>query len=137
MQAGRAAGGAGRGVALPAVGPGSDPPPADPRPEPDHRQRPDARVGHAPAQHARKFLRGYRVHTLICRACGLPLLFFLAPANRRDAPFAKPLLAYATRLFQTRPRTIRLDTGYRSLLRTLQTEIVILRGMCGKAYPCA
>lgn len=76
------------------------------------RDDPDARVGHAPAQHARKFLRGYRVHTLICRASGLPLLFFLAPANRHDAPFAKPLLAHATRLFHLHPRTVRLDAAY-------------------------
>jgi len=76
------------------------------------RDDPDARLGHAPAQHARRFLRGYRVHTLICRACGLPLLFFLAPANRHDAPFARPLLAAATRLFRLRPRTVRLDAAY-------------------------
>lgn len=76
------------------------------------REDPDARVGHAPAQHARKFLRGYRVHTLICRASGLPLLFFLAPANRHDALFAKPLLAYATRLFHLHPQTVRLDAAY-------------------------
>jgi uncharacterized protein (DUF433 family)/transposase len=76
------------------------------------RQDPDARVGHAPAQHAKKFLCGYRVHTLICRASGLPLLFFLAPANRHDAPFAKPLLAYATRLFHLHPQTARLDAAY-------------------------
>lgn len=76
------------------------------------RDDPDARVGHAPAQHARKFLCGYRVHTLICRASGLPLLFFLAPANRHDALFAQPLLAYATRLFAIHPRTVRLDAAY-------------------------
>lgn len=76
------------------------------------RDDPDARVGHAPAQHPTRFLRGYRVHTLICRASGLPVLFFLAPANRHDAPFAKPLLAYATRLFQLHPRIVRLDAAY-------------------------
>ena len=76
------------------------------------RDDPDARVGHAPTQHAKKFLCGYRVHTLICRASGLPLLFFLAPANRHDAPFAKPLLAYATRIFHLHPQTVRLDAAY-------------------------
>src|SRR5271169_131156 len=76
------------------------------------RTDPDARVGHAPAQHAKKFLFGYRVHTLICRASGLPVLFFVAPANRHDALFAQPLLAAATRLFHLRPRTVRLDAAY-------------------------
>jgi transposase len=76
------------------------------------RGDPDARVGHAPAQHARRFLRGYRVHTLICRLSGLPLLFFVAPANRHDAPFARPLLASATQLFHLRPRIVRLDAAY-------------------------
>jgi hypothetical protein len=42
----------------------------------------------------------------------LPLLFFLAPANRHDAPFAQPLLAWAVRLYGLRPRVIRLDAGY-------------------------
>jgi hypothetical protein len=35
----------------------------------------DAAVGHAPAHHPRPLLRGYRLHTLLCRASGLPLLF--------------------------------------------------------------
>jgi hypothetical protein len=34
-------------------------------------------------------LRGFRVHTLICRGSGLPLLFLLSPANPHDAPFAQ------------------------------------------------
>ena len=77
------------------------------------RQRdPDAAVGHAPAQHAARFLRGFRVHTLLCRACGLPLLFLLAPANAHDAPFAKPLLALAARLYGRCPRVVRLDAAY-------------------------
>src|SRR5262245_16920604 len=46
----------------------------------------DAAVGHAPAHHPRPLLRGYRVHTLLCRASGLPLLFRLSPANVHDAP---------------------------------------------------
>lgn len=37
------------------------------------RADPDAVYGHAPAQHPRPLLRGYRVHTLICRGSGLPL----------------------------------------------------------------
>jgi transposase len=76
------------------------------------RRDPDAQVGHAPAHHPRPFLRGYRVHTLLCRGSGLPLLFLLSPANVHDAPFARPLLAWAVLLYQVRPRIIRLDAGY-------------------------
>src|SRR5947209_13537471 len=56
--------------------------------------------------------RGYRVHTLICRGSGLPLFFLLSPANVHDAPFARPLLEWALRLYQIRPRVIRLDAAY-------------------------
>ena len=77
-----------------------------------HRADPDAAFGHAPAQHPRPLLRGYRVHTLICRGSGLPLFFLLSPANFHDAPFARPLLAWAVRLYQIHPRIIRLDAAY-------------------------
>jgi hypothetical protein len=76
---------------------------------------PDAAVGHAPAHHPRPLLRGYRVHTLLCRGSGLPLLFLLfllSPANVHDAPFAQPLLALAVHLYGLRPRIVRLDAGY-------------------------
>lgn len=76
------------------------------------RHDPDAAVGHAPAHHARPLLRGYRVHTLLCRGSGLPVLFLLSPANVHDAPFARPLLEGALRLFHLRPRVVRLDAGY-------------------------
>jgi hypothetical protein len=76
------------------------------------RADPDARVGHAPAHHPRAFLRGYRVHTLLCRGSGLPVLFRLAPAHAHDAPFAQPLLALAVRLYGLRPRVVRLDAAY-------------------------
>ncbi|HEV2460224.1 MAG TPA: transposase [Ktedonobacterales bacterium] len=76
---------------------------------------PDAAVGHAPHHHPRPLLRGYRVHTLLCRGSGLPLLFLLSPANCHDAPFARPLLAWAVRLYGLRPRVVRLDAGYRGL----------------------
>ena len=75
------------------------------------RADPDAAFGHAPAQHPRPLLRGYRVHTLICRGSGLPLFFLLSPANVHDAPFARPLLEWALRLYQIRPRVIRLDAA--------------------------
>src|SRR5436309_10578561 len=76
------------------------------------RADPDAAFGHAPAQHPRPLLRGFRVHTLLCRGSGLPLFFLLSPANVHDAPFAQPLLAGAVRLYQIRPRVIRLDAAY-------------------------
>ena len=76
------------------------------------RRDPDAAMGHAPHHHARPLLWGYRVHTLLCRGSGLPLLAFVAPANGHDAPFAQPLLATAVRLYRLRPRIVRLDAGY-------------------------
>jgi hypothetical protein len=76
------------------------------------RTDPDAAVGHAPAHHPRPLLLGYRLHTLLCRGTGLPLLFLLSRANVHDAPFARPLLELAVRLFALRPRVVRLDAGY-------------------------
>ena len=76
------------------------------------RRDPDAAIGHAPAQHPRPLLLGYRVHTLLCRGSGLPIFFLLSPANVHDAPFAPLLLAWAVRLYQIRPRVIRLDAAY-------------------------
>ncbi len=76
------------------------------------RMDPDAATGHAPAHHPRPLLRGYRVHTLLCRGSGLPVHFLVSPANCHDAPFARPLLELAIRLYRIRPRIIRLDAGY-------------------------
>src|SRR5438552_1601600 len=76
------------------------------------RRDPDAAFGHAPAHHPRPLLRGFRVHTLICRGSGLPLFFLLSPANAHDAPFAKLLLAGALRFYRIRPRIVRLDAAY-------------------------
>src|SRR5258708_5964185 len=73
---------------------------------------PDAAIGHAPAHHPRPLLLGYRVHTLLCRGTGLPLLFCLSTAKVHDAPFARPLLELAVRLLPIRPRVIRLDAAY-------------------------
>ena len=56
--------------------------------------------------------RGYRVHTLLCRGSGLPVHFLVAPANRHDALFARPLLELAVRLYRLRPRIIRLDAAH-------------------------
>ena len=76
------------------------------------RKDPDATLGHAPAHHPRPLLRGYRVHTLLCRGSGLPVHFLLWPANAHDVLFARPLLELAVRLSHLRPRIIRLDAGY-------------------------
>jgi hypothetical protein len=76
------------------------------------RTDPDAIYGHAPAHHPRSLLRGFRVHTLICRGSGLPLQFLVSPANVHDAPFARPLLERAVRLYPIHPRVIRLDAAY-------------------------
>ncbi len=76
------------------------------------RTDPDAASGHAPAHHPTPWLRGYRAHTLLCRATGLPLFFVVAPANAHDAPFAMLLLTWAVALYQLRPRYIRMDAAY-------------------------
>jgi transposase len=76
------------------------------------RRDPDAAYGHAPAHHPLPLLRGFRVHTLICRGSGLPLFFLLSPANFHDAPFAQQLLAWAKQLYQIHPRVVRLDAAY-------------------------
>jgi hypothetical protein len=73
---------------------------------------PNAAFGHAPAHHPRPLLLGYRLHTLLCRGAGLPVLLLLSRANVHDAPFARPLLELAVRFFPIRPRIIRLDAGY-------------------------
>jgi hypothetical protein len=73
---------------------------------------PDAAFGHAPAHHPRPLLRGFRVHTLICRGSGLPLFFLLSAANAHDAPFAQRLLAWAVCLYPIHPRVVRLDAAY-------------------------
>src|SRR6266480_2797231 len=46
------------------------------------RRDPDAAFGHAPAQHPRPLLLGYRVHTLLCRGSGLPIFFFFSSRRR-------------------------------------------------------
>jgi transposase len=89
------------------------------------RTDPDAALGHAPAHHPRPLLRGYRLHTLLCRGTGLPLLFLLSPANVHDAPFARPLLELAVRLFAVRPRVVRLDAGYWGLKLIAWIHIIL------------
>src|SRR5262249_47327196 len=43
----------------------------------------DAAIGHAPAHHPRPLLRDWRLHTLLCRGTGLPLLFHLSRQRPR------------------------------------------------------
>jgi hypothetical protein len=52
-------------------------------------------------------------------------LFLLSPANVHDAPFARPLVAWVVRLFQVRPRVIRLDAGDWGLKRIAWIHIVL------------
>lgn len=78
---------------------------------------PDAACGHAPAHHPTAgrplgSMRGFRVHTLLCRGSGLPLFFIVAPANAHDARFAQPLLTWAVRLYGLHSQVIRLDAAY-------------------------
>ena len=81
------------------------------------RADPDAALGHAPAHHPRPLLRGYRVHTLLCRGSGLPIHFLVWPANAHDARFARPLLELAVHLYHLHPRIIRLDAASWGLQR--------------------
>ena len=76
---------------------------------------PDAAYGHAPAHHATALLRGFRVHTVLCRGSGLPAFVRVAPANGHDAPFAQPLLAAVVTLYNRRPHVVRLDAAYGGL----------------------
>src|SRR5438270_7575412 len=97
------------------------------------RRDPDAAYGHAPAQHPLPLLRGFRVHTLICRGSGLPLFFLLSPANFHDAPFAQKLLAWAFHLYHIRPRVVRLDAAYWGL-RLIAWIHQLLRAVAVVAY---
>src|SRR5438876_1299360 len=89
------------------------------------RRDPDAAYGYAPAHHPRPLLRGFRVHTLICRGSGLPLFFLLSPANSHDAPFAQRLLEWAMCLYQIRPRVVRLDAAYWGLRLIMWIHLVL------------
>jgi len=89
------------------------------------RADPDVQHGHAPAHHPTAFLRGYRVHTLLCRGSGLPLFFRVAPANGHDAPCAQLVLATAVALYHLRPRVLRLDAAHwsRTLIAWIHTAL--------------
>ena len=76
------------------------------------RADPDAAVGHAPAQHPRPLVsRLSRPYPALSRLGLAALRISLSPANVHDAPFARPLLEWAVRLYPIRPRLIRLDAA--------------------------
>ncbi len=56
------------------------------------RRDPDAAYGHVPAHHPFPLGLRFRVHTLICRGSGLPLLSPAMLAWARQLPFRHPLL---------------------------------------------
>jgi hypothetical protein len=68
----------------------------------------DARVGRA----RRGFLLGYKVHTVCCASCELPLAFTVEPCNRNDKCFIKPLL----------DKLKRLGIGFRTVLADAQYD---------------
>lgn len=55
---------------------------------------------------------GLKVHTLLDRASGLPVLFCTSPANAHDSPFALPLLKGAVALFGFKIAIFRADAAY-------------------------
>lgn len=58
------------------------------------RSDPDARVGRG----KRGFILGYRVHTACCADSEMPLAFTVAPCNRNDKVYFKPLMEQVHRL---------------------------------------
>jgi len=78
----------------------------------------EARVGRG----RRGFLLGYKVHVVCCASCELPLAFMVAPCNRNDKCFIKPLLE------QLNGRGI----GFKTVLADAQYDSAKARNMVGK-----
>ena len=57
---------------------------------------------------------GIKVHTLLDRISGLPVMVGLSPANANDGPFALPLLQAAVHFFKFRVGIVRGDAAYDS-----------------------
>lgn len=57
---------------------------------------------------------GFKVHTLLDRVSGLPVMVGLSPANAHDGPFALPLLQAAQHFFKFRVGIVRGDAAYHS-----------------------
>lgn len=55
---------------------------------------------------------GIKVHTLLDRVSGLPVMIGLSPANANDGPFALPLLQSAVYFFKFRVGIVRGDAAY-------------------------
>lgn len=55
---------------------------------------------------------GFKVHTLLDRVSGLPVLCCTSPANAHDSPFALPLLRRAVALFGFKIAIFRADAAY-------------------------
>lgn len=57
---------------------------------------------------------GVKVHTVIDRVSGLPLMLTVSPANAPDAPVAPPLLQAITGWFGVNLQIVRADVAYHS-----------------------
>ena len=57
---------------------------------------------------------GVKVHTLIDRVSGLPVMLSLSPANANDGPFGLPLLQAAIQLYGFKLSIVRADAAYHS-----------------------
>lgn len=57
---------------------------------------------------------GERVHTLLDRLSGLPVMLALSPANANDTPFALPLLQAAQYFWNFKIKIVRADAAYLS-----------------------
>jgi hypothetical protein len=55
---------------------------------------------------------GVKVHTVIDRVSGLPIILALSPANPNDGPFALPLLKAAVQLYGLNLQIVRGDAAY-------------------------
>lgn len=58
---------------------------------------------------------GIKVHTLIDRGSGLPVMLSISPANANDGPFGLPLLQAAIQLYGFKLSILRADAAYHSL----------------------
>jgi hypothetical protein len=57
---------------------------------------------------------GVKVHTVLDRVSGLPIIFSLTPANPNDGPFALPLLKAVVALYGVNLQIVRADAAYHS-----------------------
>lgn len=55
---------------------------------------------------------GYKIHTVLCRFCDLPVMFLLTPANRNDCLWAIPLLLLTVAFYGFQVLIVRADAAY-------------------------